>query len=227
MRLEFISGFIQILKTRKDLRAIKKSLKKNKQVTIGRNHQKTICAPTYISREQLKLSTNSNQDFTITQLSKNAVNAIKKIFRGIDDFIKIKLDEGYSQEQIEKALCFINKKNKINLPENFFNTIVDLNLHYLKLNTEKNTFEFCDKDDPSKLLSVQMCKEDQSKYTLMIKAVAKTKLNLSVSLDLQAEDFQNDYTGVIHEVILNPNFKIQIYNSNGGLHYEIDSKSLT
>lgn len=170
---------------------------------------------------------NSNQDFTITQLSKNAVNKIKKFFRKIDDFIKINLDKGYSQEHIEKALRFIYKENEINLPENFFNAILNLNLHYLKLNTETNTFEFCNKDDPSKLLSVQMSEEDKSKYTLMIKAVAKTKLNLSVSLDMQAEDFQNHYTGVIHGVILNPNFKIQIYNSYGDLHYEIDSKALT
>jgi hypothetical protein len=50
-----------------DLIEIKRELERNNKVTIGRKHQKNLCAPVFISGEQLRLRRDSDQNFTIRQ----------------------------------------------------------------------------------------------------------------------------------------------------------------
>lgn len=212
-----------------DLRKIKRELEENNEVTIGRKHQKNLCAPVIISREQLRLSRYGDKGFTIRQLSSSAVNEIEKFFRTLDDFIKIDLGKNYSQDQIKNALCFSKKNQKINLPENFLNSILNLEKRYLKLNEAKDSFEFCEAEDPNKLLSVELCKENQSQYFLKIVAVAQSELKLNLRLSKQPVEGQSreNIHYQVYEVRLNPKFNIKIFNSFNKLHYEINSEALT
>ena len=227
--LPSITQIIQKLRIRQDLREIKRELEENNEVTIGRKHQKNLCAPVFISGEQLRLRRDSDQNFTIRQLSSFAVNEIEKIFRTLNDFIKIDLGKNYSQDQIENALCFSRKNQKINLPENFLNSILNLKKRYLKLNETKDSFELCEEKDPNRLLSVELCKENQSQYFLKIVAVAPSELKLNLRLSTQpvkGQSRENTHYQV-YEVRLNPKFNIKIYNSLAELHCEINSEALT
>ena len=229
MHLPLISLIMQKLRIRQDLREIKRELERNNEVTIGRKHQKNLCAPVFISGEQLRLSRDSDKEFTIKQLSSFAVNEIEKIFRTLNDFIKIDLGKNYSQDQIKNALCFSRKNQKINLPESFFNSILNLEKYYLKLNETKNSFEFCEAEDPNRLLSVELCKENESQYFLKIVAVAPSELKLNLRLSTQpvvGQSRENTHYQV-YEVRLNPKFNIKIYNSFEELHCEINSEALT
>jgi hypothetical protein len=229
MRLPLIIRIIQKLRIKQDLREIKRELEEKNEVTIGRKHQKNLCAPVFISGEQLRLRRDSDQEFTIRQLSRNAVNEIEKIFRTLDDFIKIELGENYSQDQIENALCFSRENQEIKLPENFSTSILNLKKHYLKLNETKDRFEFCEEEDPDKLLSVKLCKENESQYFLKIVAVAPSELKLNLRLSTQPVEGQNieNIRDQVYEVRLNPKFNIKIYNSLAELHCEINSEALT